>query len=192
MSARRAAFLDRDGTLIADAHYLADPAGIREVTGAAEAVRALNAEGVAVVVVTNQSGIARGLLTEADYAAVDAELRRRFAAHGAVIDASYHCPHHPDVTGPCGCRKPGTLLFERAAHDLDLDLGRSLYVGDRWRDVVPGLVLRGRPILVPSPETPEEDLRQARHEIEVADDLLAAVRRFLDEGRGVTRSGGPG
>ena len=188
MSLRRAAFLDRDGTLIADAHYLRAPAGVHEVAGAADAVRALNEAGVAVVVVTNQSGIARGLLTEADYEAVDREVRRRFAARGAAIDASYHCPHHPDVTGSCLCRKPGTLLFERAARELGLDLGRSLFVGDRWRDVVPGLVLGGRPILVPSPETPEDDLRQARNEIEIADDLSDAVRRFLDDRRGVTRS----
>lgn len=144
-TSRRAAFLDRDGTLIEDAHYLADAGAVRLLQGVVDPVRRLNAAAVAVVVVTNQSGIAQGLLTEAQYEATRARLDDLIAAHGARIDATYHCPHHPAVTGPCDCRKPGTGLYRRAAADLGIDLARSLYVGDRFRDIAPGIELGGLP-----------------------------------------------
>ena len=177
--ARRAAFLDRDGTLIEDRHYLSDPDGVAPLPGAAAAVRSLNAAGVPVVIVTNQSGIARGYFTEADYARVAARVVERFAAEGARIDAAYHCPHHPDATGPCACRKPGTLLFERAAAELGLSLGGSLFAGDRWRDVAPALALGGVGVLVASPDTALADTLRARDQAHVATTLGAAVARFL-------------
>src|SRR5574338_106156 len=105
---RRAAFLDRDGTLIEDAIYLADPDRMRLLPGAAAAVRELNAHDVLAIVVTNQSGIAQGLLTEAQYEATRQRLDALLAERGARIDASYHCPHHPSVSGSCDCRKPAT------------------------------------------------------------------------------------
>lgn len=176
---RRAAFLDRDGTLIEDRHYLSEPDDVVLVAGAAAAVRELNEAGVAVVVVTNQSGIARGYFSEADYQRVEARVGELFAAAGARIDATYHCPHHPDVTGPCACRKPGTLLYERAAADLALDLSRSLFAGDRWRDVAPGLALGGVGVLVPTHETPAADALRAGAEARVSTTLAAAAARFL-------------
>ena len=105
-----AVFLDRDGTIIEDAGYLGDPARIRLLPGAAEAIGRLNQAGMPVVVVTNQSGIARGVLDEAAYQATRVELDRLLAGRGARLDAQYHCPHHPEITGPCDCRKPGLLL----------------------------------------------------------------------------------
>ena len=131
MSARPAVFLDRDGTLIEDRHYLRDPEGVHLLPGAAGAVRQLNAAGVAAVVVTNQSGIARGLLTEADYRATADRLDELLAREDARLDGAYHCPHLPEISGPCECRKPAPLLYRRAAQDLDLDLARSWWVGDR-------------------------------------------------------------
>ncbi|HET6680647.1 MAG TPA: HAD family hydrolase [Gemmatimonadaceae bacterium] len=179
MTARRAAFLDRDGTLIADEHYLADPDRVRLVDGSSAAVRRLNDAGVSVVVVTNQSGIARGLLSEDEYLAVERRVAERFAAAGARIDATYHCPHHPDFTGPCACRKPGTLLYERAIADLHLDTRESLFAGDRWRDIAAGIALAGRAILVRGPDTPAVDLEIAQRDAEVVDNLAEAVDRFL-------------
>jgi D-glycero-D-manno-heptose 1,7-bisphosphate phosphatase len=176
---RRAAFLDRDGTLIEDRHYLADPAGVSLMPGAAAAVRELNEAGMAVVVVTNQSGIARGHFSEADYERVRARVVELFAGAGARIDATYHCPHHPELTGPCACRKPGTLLYERAAAELGLDPARSLYVGDRWRDVAPALALGGVGVLVATPDTPAADVVRASEEARLATTLKAAVARFL-------------
>jgi len=183
MTARRAAFLDRDGTLIEDAHYLSDASAVRLLAGVVDPVRRLNDAGVAVVVVTNQSGIAQGLLTESQYQATRARLDELMARGNARIDATYHCPHHPDVTGPCDCRKPGTGLHRRAATDLGLDLSRSLYVGDRYRDLVPGIELGGFPRLVASADTPEVDLERARVAGLLATSLAEAVASFLAEER---------
>lgn len=179
MTLRPAAFLDRDGTLIRDAHFLRDPAGVELLPGVPQALERLHAAGFALVVITNQSGIARGLLTEADYEAVRARLDALLAAAGVRLTASYHCPHEPDRSGPCECRKPGTLLHRRAAADHGLALERSVSIGDRWRDVAPGLALGGRGILVPSPDTPDEDIARARSEADVAPTLDAAVALVL-------------
>lgn len=148
MSGRPAVFLDRDGTIVEDRAYLRDPANVRLLPGAAAAIRRLNEAGLPVVVVTNQSGIARALLTEADYEATARRLDSLLAAEFARLDGRYHCPHLPEITGPCECRKPGALLYERAARDLNLDLGRSWWVGDRPRDLEAGARFGGRGILV--------------------------------------------
>jgi D-glycero-D-manno-heptose 1,7-bisphosphate phosphatase len=184
MTGRRAAFLDRDGTLIEDLHYLSNAAAMQLVPGAVDAVKRLNDEGVLAVVVTNQSGIAQGLLTAAQYERTRARLDELLAAAGARVDASYHCPHHPQVGGPCDCRKPGTGMHRAAERDLDIDLRRSLYVGDRFRDVAPGITLGGLSILVPSRSTPPEDLERAEREALVIPSLSAAVERYLSFPRG--------
>lgn len=176
---KRAAFLDRDGTLIEDAQFLARPDDIVVLPGAFATVARLNASGVPVVVITNQSGIARGLMSEDDYEAVAARMTAMFADAGARIDATYHCPHHPAITGTCECRKPGLGMYERAIAELVLDPTRSLFVGDRYRDVEPGLKLRGRGILVPSVATPPDDLGRAERDAEVAPTLDEAVDRWL-------------
>lgn len=180
MTLRAAAFLDRDGTLIEDAHYLADADRVRLRPGSADAVRALNDRGILVVVVTNQSGIARGLLTEAQYLETRHRLDRLLRAGNARIDATFHCPHHPDVGGPCECRKPGTLLFRQAAAQLGIALDASLYVGDRLRDVEPGLALGGVGRLVPSGSTPADELHRASALGLVAPTLVDAVTGWLE------------
>jgi D-glycero-D-manno-heptose 1,7-bisphosphate phosphatase len=136
----RAVFLDRDGTLIEDVGYVCDAADVALFPWTVDAVRALNRAGLPVVVVTNQSGIARGLLTETVLHTVHRHLSALLEAGGARIDAYYYCPHHPDGTVPeytrrCDCRKPGCALIERAAADLDIDPARSFVVGDKWLDV---------------------------------------------------------
>jgi D-glycero-D-manno-heptose 1,7-bisphosphate phosphatase len=178
---RPAAFLDRDGTLIEDANYLTHPDGVRTLPGAVDAVRALNAREVLVIVVTNQSGIAQGLLTEAQYQATRDRLVALMKDGGARIDATYHCPHYPAVSGPCECRKPGTLLYRQAADRFGIDLAASLYVGDRDRDVAPGRSFDGYARLVPSPSTPEEDLRSARSRGILVDTLGEVVDDYLRE-----------
>lgn len=178
-SGRRAAFLDRDGTLIEDAHYLADPDAVRLLPGASAVVRALNAAGVLAIVVTNQSGIALGRITPRQYEGTRERLDRLLAAEGARLDATFHCPHHPAVTGPCACRKPGTLLYAQAARALGADLTRSLFVGDRHRDVAPGLALGGFARLVPSRDTPPDELARARGAGLVANSLGEAVAEYL-------------
>ncbi len=176
---RRALFADRDGTLIHDAHYLRDPSLVELLPGAVGLLRAFAEAGWALVVVTNQSGIAQGIVTEADYLAVRARLDALLAEQGVRLDLSKHCPHHPEVSGPCRCRKPGTLMYEEAAGSLGLDLAASVYVGDRWRDVAPALAKGGRGFLVRSPDTPDADWARAKVEAEVADSLHEIVERVL-------------
>lgn len=176
---RRALFADRDGTLIHDAHYLRDPSQVALLPGAAAFLRAFAEAGYALVVVTNQSGIAQGLVTEEDYRGVESRLDELLSEQGVTLDLTRFCPHHPDVTGPCGCRKPGTLMYEEAAAALGLDLAASVYVGDRWRDVAPAIAKGGRGFLVRSPDTPAADWDRAGREAETADSLSAIVARVL-------------
>jgi D-glycero-D-manno-heptose 1,7-bisphosphate phosphatase len=178
-SLQRAAFLDRDGTLIEDRHFLGDPEGVVLLPNAAEAVRVLNQAGILAIVVTNQSGIARGLLTEEQYAATAQRLFDLFESAGVHIDGTYHCPHFPDISGPCACRKPGTLLYTRAAADHAIDLQRSAYIGDRLRDVLPAQTLGGGGILIAGPATPDDERERAAAEFTVVDSLGAAVRAAL-------------
>ena len=122
MGGRAAVFLDRDGTVIEDRHHLSDPAGVRLLPGAAEAVAALNRAGLPVILVTNQSGIGRGIFTEEQFAAVQAQVELLLAEAGARIDRVYLCPHSPEMTPPCRCRncslrsrKPCSSAGERSA-----------------------------------------------------------------------------
>jgi histidinol-phosphate phosphatase family protein len=147
MTLRPAAFLDRDGTLIEDSGYLSDPAGVKLLTGAAEAVALLNAAGVRVIVVSNQSGIGRGLYSEADFWSVQRELERQLAELGAVLDGVYFCPHDPGRER-CRCRKPGPELYERAAAEHGFSLRGALFVGNQPRDVIPAERFGGSGVLV--------------------------------------------
>ncbi|MSO46135.1 MAG: HAD family hydrolase [Acidobacteria bacterium] len=135
-----AVFLDRDGTLIEEVHYLGSPEGVRLFPWSIEAVRALNQAKLPVVLVTNQSGVARGFFPEAAVEAVHHHIRDLLASGGARLDGYYYCPHHPDGTvgeyaTACDCRKPGGGLVRRAASDLGLDPARSYCIGDSWADV---------------------------------------------------------
>ena len=177
---RPAVFLDRDGTLIIDRHYLSDPAGVELLPGAARAVARLNAAGLFVALVTNQSGIGRGYFTEEEYRAVHRRLCELLAAEGARLDADYHCPLGPDVPDPWECRKPRTGLYRRAAAEHGLDLARSFYVGDRLRDVVMSQTLGGRSILVRSPESELEEA-DALPFITLVDSTAEAVELVLGE-----------
>ena len=171
-----AVFLDRDGTVMEDAHYIKSPKQVRLLPGAAAAVRRINDAGIRVIVVTNQSGIARGLFTVDDYEAVKAQFEALLGQQGARIDASYYCPHHPDFSGGCGCRKPGTKMFEDAMRDFGLNASNVAYIGDRWRDVAASKKLGGRGIMISSPMTRDEDRRKAEADgIETAASLSDAV-----------------
>ena len=135
MTARRALFLDRDGTLIVDVGYPKDPALVELIPGAAEALRRLQ-DDWALVVVSNQSGIGRGLITEAQAAAVHERFVALFAAAGVRFAGHYYCPHAPDDR--CACRKPGPALLHDAARELGLDLARSVMLGDKPSDLEAG------------------------------------------------------
>jgi histidinol-phosphate phosphatase family protein len=175
---RPAVFLDRDGTLIHDRHYLSDPAGVEFLPGAAEAVARLNRAGLFVALVTNQSGIGRGFFGEDDYRAVHRRLVGALAEQGARLDADYHCALAPDAPDPEGMRKPGAGMFLRAAREHGLDLAASWFVGDRARDVAPAVVLGGRALLVRGPQT-EVGEGAAPASIPVVESLSTAVDVIL-------------
>jgi D-glycero-D-manno-heptose 1,7-bisphosphate phosphatase len=150
---RPAVFLDRDGTLIEEAGYLDRLERLVFFPYSVDAVRLLNRAGFAVVIVTNQAGIARGIVREAFVAEAHQHISERLEAGGARIDAFYYCPHYPEGSveryrTACDCRKPQPGLLRRAAQDLDLDLSRSFVVGDRWHDIEAGHLVGARSVLV--------------------------------------------
>lgn len=157
---RAAVFLDRDDTLIANVPYLSDPAGLRLLPGAAGALAALRRAGFALVLVTNQSAVGRGMITEARLQEIHDALERLLAAEGARLDAIYHCPHAPQSADRTAIehpdRKPAPGMLLRAAEDLRLDLASSWMVGDLISDVLAGLNAGCRSILIGSNATLDE------------------------------------
>lgn len=153
MNPKRAIFLDRDGTLIEEVGYLDRPERVELFPWSIDAIRAFNRAGWRVVIVTNQSGVARGFLTIDVVEQVHRHLDDLLQEGGAVIDAYYYCPHHPDgkvpeLTRKCDCRKPGLGLIDRAVQEFGIDPRQSFAVGDRWLDVEFGHAMGGRGILV--------------------------------------------
>ncbi len=187
-----AAFLDRDGTIIEDPGYLRDPEKLQFIPGAIEALRGLQRAGYRLVLVSNQAGVARGLLTETDVHRVNDCLMTLLADAGVHLDGIYFCPHHPDYGPPeyrreCDCRKPRAGMIHRAIRDLDLNPHRSVVIGDHATDAAlarafPGMV----GIMLRTGHGAEEwqkiqngALTMPEH---VADDLTAAVKWFLAQG----------
>lgn len=177
--AKAAIFLDRDGTLIEDVGYIRNPDDVRLLPGVASALRRAHNLQRAVIVVTNQSGIARGLFTEADYQAVRRRTNDLLAELGAFVDAEYHCPHHPDFTGPCACRKPAVGLYEQAIVEHAIDATASTFIGDRWRDIAAAAHYGGLGVLVPNAITPPDEIARARSEMRVASALIEAIETAL-------------
>jgi len=162
--ANPAIFLDRDGTLIEDMGYASRPEHIRIMAGVARALVRLADAGYKLVVVTNQSGIARGMLTEEDLNRFHQALDEQLELLGARLDAYYSCPHHPDpaeavrqdLAVECDCRKPKPGLILQAAQDLEIDLAASWTVGDKWRDIASGQAAGTRTIKLPSAPNSED------------------------------------
>jgi D-glycero-D-manno-heptose 1,7-bisphosphate phosphatase len=178
----RAVFLDRDGTLNVEVNYLSRVQDFQLLPRAAAAIRALNQHAWRVIVVTNQSGVARGYYTETDVAAIHDRMRHDLAEGGAVIDAIYYCPHQPAEA--CDCRKPGTGLFEQAARDFDLDLEQCICIGDKLSDLLPGQRLGCATFLVLTGHGREEVQglgTQGFQPDAVVDDVYQAVERILQD-----------
>jgi heptosyltransferase-2 len=175
-----AVFLDRDGTLNRDVGYLSDPDQLELLPGVEPAVRALNDAGFRVVVVTNQSGVARGLITAPQLDAIHRRLTERLRAAGAVIDEILCCPHHPEAR--CGCRKPEPALVAEAQARLGIDLARSFVVGDKLADVRLARRVGAKSVLVRTGHGQQTLERWPEGEPppdHVADDLPNAVRWIL-------------
>ena len=180
---RAAVFLDRDGTLVVEKNYLASPDGLELLDGVPEALRRLQAEGYALVVISNQAGVGRGLFPLSRVYQTMAALRIQLRQRGLELDGIYFCPHRPDEG--CACRKPGTALLERAAADLDLDLRRSVMIGDRLLDVITGQRAGARSILVRTGYGTEEEehIRELeRLPDRICRDLSVAAAWLLERG----------
>ncbi len=182
--AKPAVFIDRDGTLTDEVGYVNHPSRLRLLPRSAEAVRRLNRAGIPAVMVTNQSGIARGYFSEEVLNAVNAALVDRLKREGAHLDGLYVCAHHPGEGEPpfradCDCRKPQPGLLVRAARELDLDLVRSWMVGDKPSDILVGHRVGARTALVLTGYgLGEWEYRRSRFPVppdHVADDLLDAA-----------------
>jgi len=152
---RRALFLDRDGTIIEDRGYMDDPALVQLLPGAAETLRALAREGWVFVVVSNQSGVGRGLITQPEMEAVQARFMEMMRDAGVEIAASYICVHRPDEG--CHCRKPSPFYVQEAAREFGLDLAQSWTIGDRRSDILCGKNAGCRTIWLSNPLFPVVD-----------------------------------
>lgn len=179
---RAAAFVDRDGTLIVEHGYLADPDRVELLPGVAGALRALRHAGIPVIVVSNQAGVGRGRYTLAEAHATMARLRVLLRAEGVELDAIYFCPHAPG--DGCACRKPGTALLERAAEDQVLSLPASMLAGDKLLDAATARAVGGFGVLVRTGYGRDEEVRAADGEYDappdrVFDDLGQAAAWFV-------------
>ena len=184
-----AVFLDRDGTINEDVGYLTDLAELHIYPYAPDAIRLLRRAGYAIVVVTNQGGVARGVLAESLVLRTHELMAERLTRAGASVDAWYYCPHHPEsvVSGlstPCECRKPGTAMPRAAAERLSLDLSRSWVVGDHWRDVQMGHAVGARAVLLRTGHgRDQESARPDGQRVEaICDNLIAATAFILAQG----------
>ncbi|MFQ5778996.1 MAG: D-glycero-alpha-D-manno-heptose-1,7-bisphosphate 7-phosphatase [Terriglobia bacterium] len=189
-SQRRAVFLDRDGTVADEVGYVNHLSRSRLYPWSAEAIRQINAAGLAAVVVSNQAGVARGYFPEELIRQVNEKMTRELAAAGARLDGVYYCPHHPDVGQPpyrqrCHCRKPLPGLLERAGKELNLIQEGSVVIGDRYSDVqlAHRLGLRGALVLTGygRGELEYHSADWPRPPDWVAENLLEAVRKILPE-----------
>ncbi|NLX18412.1 MAG: D-glycero-beta-D-manno-heptose 1,7-bisphosphate 7-phosphatase [Desulfobulbus sp.] len=185
---RPAVFLDRDGTINEQMGYINHLSRFHLLPGVGHAIRQLNEFGLPVIVVTNQSGVARGYFPESLLEAVHAKMARLLEEEGAHVDGLYVCPHHPEAREEryrinCTCRKPKTGLLEQAAQELKLDLQKSYVVGDRWSDIRCGRAAQARTVLVLTGYGLGEFCYVAQEEgvqpDHVADDLIGAVQWII-------------
>ena len=180
---RRGVFLDRDGTINVDRGYTYSRDGLEFQPGAVEGLRLLREAGFTLVVITNQSGVARGLYSEADVHAFHDEMNRRLSCRDARIDRFYYCPHHLEAVVPryrirCACRKPGNALFLQAINDLDVDPLASYAIGDKVSDLIPAVELGATGVLLGDSEAGTSGGTR----LVQVDGLLAAARHVLSQG----------
>jgi D-glycero-D-manno-heptose 1,7-bisphosphate phosphatase len=181
----KAVFLDKDGTLIENVPYNVDPSKIKLAEGAAEALKLLHGEGYRLIVVSNQSGVARGLFKERDLKVVEEYLKKLLAKAGVSLSGFYYCPHHPDgrlrdYAVPCICRKPRPGMLFQAARDHEINLASSWIVGDILDDVEAGRRAECNTILLNNGNETEWTLTPYRRPHYTAPNLLEAARIIKD------------
>ncbi len=188
----KAVFLDRDGVICEDVEYMEYPSQIKLIQGVTKAIRSLNKNGFKIVIVSNQSGVARGYFTEEDVKRVNLKMINKLG-DDCRIDAIYFCPHHPEIgveryRKDCDCRKPKPGMLKSAAKDLDIDLKRSFMVGDKMDDVYAGHRAGCETILVLTGKGRDEveyfktdniDMEKSIKPNDIASDLFEAVSIIL-------------
>lgn len=182
----KAVFLDKDGTIIEDVNYLKHASQIKFIPGSVEAIKMLNKAGYKVIVISNQSGIARGILTEDMLQAIDKNLHKRLLHQGAYLDGMYHCPHHPEhglypYKKECSCRKPNPGMLLKAAKDHDIDLAQSYMIGDHPTDIEAGKKAGTKTIFVLTGHGKEEKDRIKEAPDQIVESLLEAVKQILEK-----------
>lgn len=181
----KAIFLDKDGTLIHDVPYNIDPARIELMPGAVQGLKMLQGAGYRLIVVSNQSGVARGYFAEAALMPVEERLRDLLARGGVLLDGLYYCPHHPqgrvaEYAIHCACRKPAPGLLLQAAQEHDLTLHSSWMIGDILDDVEAGRRAGCQTILIDNGNETEWELSPQRRPDHIVGDLVAAAQAILD------------
>lgn len=178
----KACFLDRDGTINVEVSYLHEPEKLILEKNVPQALKLLQDNNFKLIVITNQAGVARGMYEEKDITAVHKKMDEILAQYDVKIDAYYYCMHHPDFNGKCDCRKPGTLLFQKAAEDFNLDLEKSFMVGDRLSDIEAGENAKCRKsYLVMSGYAQKTIDKYPDRKFNIASDLLDAANQIINE-----------
>lgn len=182
----RACFLDRDGVLIKDMHYIKDPDDVELMPGVADALKKLHDNGFLCVVVSNQSGVARGYFSEESVDVVNARICELLAERGEKLDASYYCPHYPDgdvdeYSFDCDCRKPGPGMFLKAAEEHSINLGESFMIGDKVSDIEAARKAGCKEAVMVKTGKGEEQFRRYKPEnVHLAAGISEAVDYLLD------------
>ena len=180
MPAPPLACLDRDGTIIEDTGFLKDPAAVHLLPGAAAAIQRLNALEIPVVIITNQSGLGRGLITPVEYQQVTTQMLELLSRNDAHVEMVLHCPHDPVAPISCDCRKPATGNHRLAADRLGRAPSPVWCIGDRLSDLAPARELRGRGVLVLTGQGLSHQAQARSEGWEVAADLPAAVQLLIE------------
>jgi len=156
----KAVFIDRDGTINVNVEYLDNPENFQMYPGVGEGIKTLKDHGFQIIVITNQSGIARGYFNKETLDKIHERMKKELSEHETSVDAIYYCPHHPDEK--CNCRKPNTGLFDQAVKDYNIDVTESFIIGDRMLDVEAGHKVGLKTLLVPEDKRKvEEEMKQS-------------------------------
>ncbi len=178
----KAVFLDKDGTIVEDVGYMNSHRQVKLFPGSAAAIKKLNEAGYKVIIISNQAGVARGLVTEDMIQTIDKTINKQLLSGGAHLDATYYCPHHPEhghypYKQACECRKPKTGLIDKAQKKFDLDLTSSFMIGDKATDIECGRQAGIKTIMV---KTGYGEVDKAKPD-HVADNLAGAVEWLLQQ-----------
>ena len=176
----KAVFIDRDGTINVNVEYLDNPNNLKIYPGVAEGLKLLKENGFKIIVITNQSGIARGYFTKETLEKIHERMKSELLKKNASIDGIYYCPHHPDDN--CECRKPQTGLFKKAFNDFNIDPSKSFIIGDRMLDIEAGYKMGLKTVLVPEDkEKVEKEMKNSNIKPDfVCKNFYLGVRWILD------------